>query len=136
MTVTAISVDVTLATINCGGCGGTYAINERYRKKKQQEGGSWTCPYCKVGWGYSNNSDNARLKAELERERRRREWAESRAKEEEAAAEHERRRANGYKGQLTKTKKRAAAGVCPCCTRHFTNLQRHMASKHPEYADS
>lgn len=24
-------------------------------------------------------------------------------------------------------------GVCPCCTRSFTNLKRHMQTKHPEY---
>ena len=23
--------------------------------------------------------------------------------------------------------------VCPCCNRHFTDLQKHMASKHPGY---
>jgi hypothetical protein len=31
-------------------------------------------------------------------------------------------------------KKRAVAGVCPCCNRHFRELERHMASKHPKYA--
>ena len=29
--------------------------------------------------------------------------------------------------------KRAAAGVCPCCTRSFTNMARHMKTKHPDY---
>lgn len=48
-------------------------------------------------------------------------------------AEHERRRANGYKGHAAKITKRAKAGVCPCCNRHFTALERHMATKHPEF---
>jgi len=46
----------------------------------------------------------------------------------------EERSHSATKGQLTKTKKRVAKGVCPCCKRHFTNVERHMASKHPEYA--
>jgi hypothetical protein len=39
------------------------------------------------------------------------------------------------KGALTKAKKRAAAGVCPCCHRTFQNVARHMRSKHPEYPE-
>jgi hypothetical protein len=34
---------------------------------------------------------------------------------------------------LRKHKKRAAAGVCPCCTRTFSNMARHMKTKHPDY---
>jgi hypothetical protein len=28
---------------------------------------------------------------------------------------------------------RIGNGVCPCCNRSFTNLRRHMTTKHPEY---
>lgn len=38
------------------------------------------------------------------------------------------------KGQVTKLRKRAKAGVCPCCNRTFVGLQRHMAQKHPEFS--
>jgi uncharacterized membrane protein len=34
---------------------------------------------------------------------------------------------------LKRHKTRAAAGVCPCCNRSFVNMQRHMATKHPDY---
>jgi hypothetical protein len=40
------------------------------------------------------------------------------------------RRVAAMKGQVTRLKTRAANGVCPCCNRTFTNLARHMASKH------
>lgn len=36
-------------------------------------------------------------------------------------------------GQVTKLKNRVGNGVCPCCTRSFTNLQRHMTTEHPEF---
>lgn len=40
------------------------------------------------------------------------------------------RRASAARGQVTRLKNRAAAGLCPCCNRSFVNLQRHMASQH------
>lgn len=48
-------------------------------------------------------------------------------------ADTERRRSAAARGQVTKLKKRAAAGVCPCCNRTFQDLARHMAGKHPEF---
>lgn len=41
----------------------------------------------------------------------------------------------GTKGQLTKARKkveRAERGVCVHCHRHFVNVERHVANKHPE----
>ncbi len=37
------------------------------------------------------------------------------------------------RGQVTRIKKRASAGICPCCNRHFTQLERHMHTKHPDF---
>lgn len=36
-------------------------------------------------------------------------------------------------GQVTKLRKRVGNGVCPCCTRSFANVERHMRMKHPEF---
>jgi len=33
--------------------------------------------------------------------------------------------------ELASLKKRVNAGLCPQCHRHFANLARHVASKHP-----
>jgi len=43
------------------------------------------------------------------------------------------RRLNAAKGQITKIKNRVGNGVCPCCSRTFQNLMRHMQTKHPDY---
>jgi negative regulator of replication initiation len=40
------------------------------------------------------------------------------------------------KAAKTKIKQRVAHGVCPCCTRSFSDLKRHMTTKHPDYANS
>ena len=53
--------------------------------------------------------------------------------EAEERAAQEARRVVAAKGQITKLKKRAQNGVCPCCNRTFSDLQRHMASKHPTF---
>lgn len=42
---------------------------------------------------------------------------------------------SAVKGQITKIKNRVGNGVCPCCNRSFTNLRRHMSTKHPAYKD-
>lgn len=134
MALTAISVDVDLSTINCGCCGGTYAINERYRKKKAQDGGGWTCPYCKSDWGYFDNNENSTLKKKLAKEEERRKWAEQNAAERLAELGTAERKLAAQKGVTTKLKNRAKAGVCPCCNRTFKQLAAHMKNKHPDFA--
>lgn len=37
------------------------------------------------------------------------------------------------KGQITKLRKRASAGSCPCCKRTFSNMAAHMKTKHPDF---
>lgn len=128
-----ISVDVTLTEVNCGNCGGTYAINESYRQLKAQEGGSWNCPYCQCGWGYSNNNENSRLKKELEQERKRKEWALQDAKYQREQAEEAERRRIAQKAATTRLRNRAKAGICPCCNRQFKQLEAHMKNKHPDF---
>lgn len=54
-----------------------------------------------------------------------------------AEAARERRSAAAYKGHLTRMQNRVARGVCPKagCKRHFTNLQEHVQSEHPDLLD-
>lgn len=121
------AVQVELSEINCGECGGTYAINERYRAQQYIKGGVWTCPYCKTGWGYSGNSENAKLKKQLEEEKQRKLDALARANEATAGWDKAER-------ALKRHKTRSKNGVCPCCNRTFKQLALHMANKHPEFA--
>ena len=126
MSLAAIQVTVELTEINCGECGGVYALNERYRKQQYEKGGSWHCPYCQTGWGYGGNSENSQLKRQLEAER---------VRKDNALAEANRLRASltAQKGLTTKLQNRVKAGVCPCCNRTFKQLAAHMQSKHPEW---
>lgn len=69
------------------------------------------------------NQATQRAKEEAERERR---WRQE-ACEEARTLE---RRLSAQRGVTTRLKNRVSKGVCPCCNRHFTNLERHMATKH------
>ncbi len=106
-----LTVTVTLTEIDCGQCGGTYAINERYRQQKYERKGYWHCPYCQTDWGYEKGQlelTQERLKAALAREN------------EERAA----------KDKALRKLKRVGQGVCPECNRTFLNLAAHMTCKH------
>jgi hypothetical protein len=133
MSLAQIQQVVTLTQINCGECGGTYAINERYRQQKQDESKTWNCPYCKVSWGYASQSEAARLRKLLEAEQRNSTFLRNNAASEREARERTERRLSATKGAKTRLQNRIKNGVCPCCTRTFMNLQRHMAMQHPEF---
>jgi len=36
--------------------------------------------------------------------------------------------------EVKRHQRRAKAGLCPCCNRSFVNMQRHMKTKHPDFA--
>jgi hypothetical protein len=84
--------------------------------------------YCINGHAqhWPGESDEEKLRKQVERLQKEKEWAEQAAKtarQAEAIA----------KGKQKAHAERVKNGVCPCCTRSFTNLRRHMATKHPEF---
>ncbi len=118
---------VHLERVVCGKCGAVYALEENYIQRKRDYGGFWRCPYCATSWGYNQDgTELARIKRKLEYE----EAASARAR---SRGDRYERKLRATKGVVTKMKKRAANGVCPCCNRHFVNLQRHMDGQHPDF---
>lgn len=118
---------------NCITCGVSYSVPEPMWNKQQEKGGFHHC--CN---GHSQGWDKEDSGIEiLRRERNRLKQQAARLKDEsrtnlELARSNE-RTAAAYKGQVTKLKKRAKHGVCPCCNRSFQNLARHMESRHPNF---
>ncbi len=127
---------VELTQVNCGECGGTYAINSRYHQQKRTHGGFWNCPYCQCGWGF--NKDDTELEKknkELRQKEKQLEWARREAEIANERAITTKRQLAAQKGVTTKLKKRISHGVCPCCDRTFKNLQSHIEHQHPEYVE-
>jgi len=110
----------------CGTCAVWHTIPEIVYECYRKEGGFWHCPNGhQRGWVKGTD--------EVERENIRRER--DRLKQDAARLECEvieqRQRADAAEKKVVQIKRRAAAGVCPCCNRTFLNIQRHMMSKHP-----
>jgi len=112
----------------CGTCGVVWAIDLEYLNARREDHEGWVCPNGH-SFVYNGPSETEKLKRQLERERTR----SGRIAAERDQIEASRR---ATKGVVTKMKKRAAAGVCPCCNRTFKQLADHMATQHPEYAEA
>lgn len=108
----------------------TKMMNDEFRKSHERF-------YCPHGHGQSYNGESAeeKLQRELNRAKQNAAYLESRISDEQAEKERLRHSANAFKGHVTRIKKRVGQGVCPCCNRTFKHLAKHMAGKHPEYAD-
>ena len=116
----------TILVVDCPNCGMEFGVPPRYDERRRDDHKSFYCP----SWhsmNYEQESDKERLKRQLDRAKD--DAARARASFDQAAAS-----LRATKGVVTKMKKRAAAGVCPCCTRTFQDLARHMKSKHPDFA--
>lgn len=110
-------------------CGTPFMLPKQLRHNARNHGHTIYCPQGHtIVW----------KETELERTRRERD----RLKQDAARLEDEKReawatanaqaeRAAKAEGESRRLKKRAAAGVCPCCNRTFTNMRRHMKTKHP-----
>lgn len=116
---------VILEGCTCGKCGGVFALNKVFMDNARSNAGSYHCPYCETPWGWSEN-DADRLRKQLEtRERELREAkCEILRKQQLLDAEQQARE------RAEKKLRRVNNGVCPCCKRSFSNLARHMATKH------
>jgi hypothetical protein len=123
-----VSLATQLEQEDCGKCGGVFALNARFLREQRERGGrGWNCPYCQAGWHIpKDGTELEKARRELEAERARKQAALERANAAEAAEQK-------LSKSVRALKKRIANGVCPCCTRSFVNLQRHMTTKHPDY---
>lgn len=117
-----------LETKTCGECGVTFAAPAYFWSERKQTGATWYCPngHARI-FGKTAAQE---LQEQLEREREQHRQRLDFERNQTAAVKRE---LVTVKGQLTKTKKRVANGVCPCCQRSFVQLKRHIATKHPDY---
>lgn len=124
---------IELRTVSCPSCGIIFAIPAAFMAKLRQYHTSFYCP---SGHSMSYNEDlllAARRQleeknAELDRARA----TAQRLRDEAATAE---RSARAARGHVTRIKKRLSHGVCPCCTRTFSNLAQHMHQVHPGFSE-
>ena len=130
-----IATDITLEVHVCGVCGEIWGLRREYIQARRNDHKNWVCPNGHP-WVFSGPSEEQKLRDQLARKERALDGALQQLNETAKERDHERARANGYKGAVIKTKKRLDQGVCPYCHRSgFTQLARHMQSRHPERGD-
>lgn len=116
--------DTTLVLEECISCGVQFGVTVEFDRSRRSDKQRFYCP---------NGHGQAYVESDADRLRKQLEAARARAAATADQLEAERRAHAATKGQLTKTRKRVAGGVCPCCNRSFVNLGRHMAGQHPGY---
>ncbi len=130
MATFACQVDYT--HISCGECGTKFAITKALDSALTSKGGDIWCPrghLLTYGEG-----EKSKLKRQLANKQAALDGVKRDLDDERDRHAHTEARRRAAKGQLTKTKKRIANGVCPCCNRTFKDLAAHMTTKHPDYA--
>lgn len=122
---------VELYVLDCASCGVVFGINRDYERRRRDDARQFYCPN-----GHSNSwhtDEASRLRGELASAKSALESARSSTAYWRSESATLNRRRQAMKGQVTKLRKRIAAGVCPCCTRTFQNLATHMKNQHPEF---
>ncbi len=124
----AINRTTTFETQLCCTCGVEFAASsEFFNARRRNHSLNFYCP----------NGHNQVFTGETEAQKYKRLYEAEQAAKARAQEESQRkdRQLIAAKAQVTKARKRATAGVCPVvgCRRHFTNLERHIGTKHPGY---
>lgn len=117
-----VSVFTTVAfEVNtCISCGVKFGIPSEFDQKLRQNHEAFYCPNGHKQW-YVGESEAEKLRKELKR------------KEQEVADQvRAKLQAQSELESAQRKLKRVAKGVCPCCNRSFSNLHKHMTTKHPE----
>jgi len=119
--------------LRCYRCKEQFCLTDEVEAMLRRNHQSFFCP-----WGHSQafregETEEQKLRREVNNLKQNKAYLEDRRREAEAEAEHQKHRANGYKGHATRISRRVKAGVCICCNRTFQDLARHMSTKHPTF---
>lgn len=124
-----VRVETHITILECATCNIVFGIGADFEGRRREDHEHFYCP------NGHQNFYNGPTEAEKERDRYKRMYdsAEWRAKSWRDQAEAAERSRRGQKAANTRLKKRIAAGVCPCCHRTFSNVERHMSNQHPDF---
>lgn len=122
-----------MVDICCANCGIIFGVPAHWQSSRQEDGKTFYCPNGHTQVYSQVNSEKEKLRRERDLLAQRVAQRDDEIKRQRELREAAERREAAQKANVTKLKKRASAGICPCCNRTVQALQRHMASKHPEF---
>lgn len=131
MTSTLTTVEI--VAVNCGAyrCGIWFGLERHFYNARRKDGQKFYCPNGHfVNW---SDSENDKLRAEKLRLESSLDYYRGRAQRAEKEVVTHKQRASRFKNDRDRIKNRIANGVCPCCNRHFVNVERHMKTRHPDF---
>jgi septal ring factor EnvC (AmiA/AmiB activator) len=114
----------TLYAQTCCNCGVLFAIPELMDDQRRRDHQNFWCPNGH-SQHYTGETDEQKLRKVRDQLAR-----------EQASHDQTLASLSATKGVVTKQRKkleRVAKGVCPCCNRSFSDLKKHMQTKHPDY---
>lgn len=120
-----------LTTICCGECGIEFAVPESWRAAREGDGRTFYCPNGHNRVYRETVADKLRRERDLLKQQLAQKDDEIKWQKDQRQASE--KRVSAAKGQITKLKKRAKAGTCPCCKRTFSNMAEHMRTQHPKF---
>ena len=116
-----------LIMVECSECHMDFGVTPEFDEAKRNSHKTFYCPSGHRLF-FPGRSDKEELQNELN-------FQKSRNAHLSEQNDHYKRSSASYKGKLNRTKKRISNGVCPCCNRHFKNVERHITTQHPNYRD-
>lgn len=119
-------------------CGVVYGISTGYGDRRRKDGQSFYCPNGhSQSYGKSEadrlRAEKLQLESQLSFARDQRDRMEKKFEHQKIETRTQKGRATRFKNDRDRTLARIANGICPCCNRHFVNVERHMTTKHPGY---
>lgn len=112
----SLNVQTVLNTEECCNCHMLFAMPADFQRRRREEGGQFFCPQGHSQ--YYSDTEVMKLRADLAAKERRLEIAINDAQRETQLRQ--------------KLEKRIRNGVCPHCKRSFTNIKRHIETKHKQ----
>lgn len=120
--------------ITCYKCRCEYVLpDELYTAAKRSPDIYFWCPYGHQAHYPEGETEADKLRRERDRLTQRLAQKDDEIAWQRKHREETERRLSATKGVVTRMRNRVGAGVCPCCTRTFGNLARHMQSEHPTF---
>ncbi len=109
----------------CCSCHCLFAMSKELNNELRNNKKTFYCPKGHKQY-YTGQSEAERLKKVIANQNRSLDFLRT-------EADTAKKSAAAYKGVSTRLKNRVKNGVCPCCNRHFKNVERHMKTQHPGY---
>lgn len=125
MALPQVSLSIQLTVETCITCGIQFGVPGGLLDQRRRDHTRFYCP----------NGHNMFYPSESDAERGERLLREEQARHQRTLARENEaiRLKNEAEAETARLQKRVAKGACPCCKRSFTNLHRHISTKHPDF---